>query len=146
MIKIVGEIRPYWIFHLAAVSNVRSSWQMRNETIETNVLGIYNLLEAVRQTTPAARVLFISSSQVYGFAASPTKALREDAPLQITNPCAYSKDDGEMLCGFCEKVENLDIVIARPFPNTAQARLRTFSALTGPARLPKSKQVILHPS
>jgi len=124
--KLVGEIRPDWIFHLAAVSNVRHSWQMRNETIETNVLGTHNLLEAVRQTAPAARVLFISSSDVYGFGASPTEALKEDAPLQIVSPYAYSKAAGEMLCGFYEKIENIDIVIARPFPHTGPGQTEDF--------------------
>jgi len=118
VMRLVGEIRPDWIFHLAAVSNVRRSWEIRGETIETNVLGTLNLLEAVRQAVPAARMLFISSSQVYGCGASPTDAAKEDAPLQITNPYAYSKATGEMLCGFYEKVENIDIVIARPFPHT----------------------------
>lgn len=124
--KLVGEIRPDWIFHLAAVSNVRSSWQMRNETIETNVLGTHNLLEAVRQTTPAARVLFISSSDVYGSGASPTEVLKEDAPFQIVSPYAYSKAAGEMLCGFYEKIENIDIVIARPFPHTGPGQTEDF--------------------
>ena len=126
VIKLVGEVRPDWIFHLAAVSNVRHSWQMRNETIETNVLGTHNLLEAVRQTAPAARVLFISSSDVYGFGASPTEVLKEDAPFQIVSPYAYSKAAGEMLCGFYEKTENIDIIIARPFPHTGPGQTAEF--------------------
>jgi GDP-4-dehydro-6-deoxy-D-mannose reductase len=126
VIKLVDEVRPDWIFHLAAISNVRRSWQMRSETIETNVLGTHNLLEAVRLTTPAARVLFISSSDVYGFGASPTEALKEDAPIQIVSPYAYSKAAGEMLCGFYEKIENIDIVIARPFPHTGPGQTEDF--------------------
>ena len=126
VMKLLGEIRPDWIFHLAAVSNVRHSWQMRNETIETNVLGTHNLLEAVRQTTPAARLLFISSSDVYGYGASSTEALKEDAPLQIISPYAYSKAAGEMLCGFYEKIEKIDIVIARPFPHTGPGQTEDF--------------------
>jgi GDP-4-dehydro-6-deoxy-D-mannose reductase len=124
--KLVGEIRPDWIFHLAAVSNVRMSWRMRSETIETNILGTHNLLEAARQAVPKARVLFVSSSDVYGFGASPTEALSEDAPFQIVSPYAYSKAAGEMLCGFYGKVENVDIVIARPFPHTGPGQAEDF--------------------
>jgi GDP-4-dehydro-6-deoxy-D-mannose reductase len=126
VIKLMGDIRPAWVFHLAAISNVRKSWQMRGETIETNVLGTHNLLEAVRLTSPAARVLFISSSDIYGFGVSPTEALKEEAPVQILDPYAYSKAAGEMLCGFYEKVENLDIVIARPFPHTGPGQAEDF--------------------
>lgn len=66
----VRTVRPDWVFHLAAVSSVRQSWRIRNETVETNVLGTFNLFEAVRMHAPEARVLFISSSDVYGFVPS----------------------------------------------------------------------------
>lgn len=126
VMKLVGEIRPDWVFHLAAISNVRRSWEMRGETIETNVLGTLNLLEAMRQAAPAARVLFISSSDVYGFGATPAEALKEEAPIQIVDPYAYSKAAGEMLCSFYEKIENIDIVIARPFPHTGPGQAEDF--------------------
>jgi len=126
VMKFVGEIQPDWIFHLAAVSNVRRSWELRGETIETNVVGTLNLLEAVRQSAPAARVLFISSSDVYGFGPAPAEALKEEAPVQIVDPYAYSKAAGEMLCGFYEKIENVDIVIARPFPHTGPGQTEDF--------------------
>jgi GDP-4-dehydro-6-deoxy-D-mannose reductase len=126
VIKLVGEIKPDWIFHLAAISNVQRSWEMRGETMETNILGTLILLEAVRQGAPGARVLFISSSDVYGVAASPTEVLKEEAPFQIVNPYAYSKAAGEMLCGFYGKIENIDIVIARPFPHTGPGQTGDF--------------------
>jgi len=126
VLKLMGDIRPDWIFHLAAISNVRKSWQMRSETIETNVLGTHNLLEAVRQDAPTAKMLFISSSDVYGFGTSPSEALAEDSPLEAVSPYAYSKVAGEMLCGFYERVENIDIVIARPFPHTGPGQTEDF--------------------
>lgn len=126
VMKLVAEVRPDWIFHFAAVSNAHRSWEMRGETIETNVLGTLNLLEAVRQASPGARVLFISSSDVYGAGVSPTEGLKEDAPFQIVSPYAYSKAAGEMLCGFYEKIENIDIVIARPFPHTGPGQTEDF--------------------
>jgi GDP-4-dehydro-6-deoxy-D-mannose reductase len=126
VLKLVGEIRPDWVFHLAAISNVRSSWLRRGETLETNVLGTHNLLEAVRKAAPGARVLFISSADVYGVTASPTEALTEQAPFRIASPYAYSKAAGEMLCGFYERVENIDIVICRPFPHTGPGQTEDF--------------------
>jgi GDP-4-dehydro-6-deoxy-D-mannose reductase len=126
VLKLVGEVRPDWVFHLAAVSSVHRSWEMRGETIETNVLGTHSLLEAVRQAAPSARMLFISSSDVYGVAASPTAAIKEEAPFQIVSPYAYSKAAGEMLCGLYGKVENVDIVITRPFPHTGPGQAEDF--------------------
>ena len=123
---LVRRVRPDWVFHLAAVSNVRSSWQARRETLETNVLGTHNLLEAVRLEAPRARVLFISSSDVYGVAAEGEAPLAEDRPFRVTNPYAYSKAAGEMMCGFYERIEDLDIVIARPFPHTGPGQAPDF--------------------
>jgi GDP-4-dehydro-6-deoxy-D-mannose reductase len=123
---LVRRVRPDWVFHLAAVSNVRSSWQARRETLETNVLGTQNLLEAVRLEAPQARVLFVSSSDVYGVAEEGEAPLAEGRPFRVTNPYAYSKAAGEMMCGFYERVEGLDIVIARPFPHTGPGQAPDF--------------------
>jgi GDP-4-dehydro-6-deoxy-D-mannose reductase len=123
---LVRRVRPEWVFHLAAVSNVRSSWQARRDTLETNVLGTHNLLEAVRLEAPRARVLFVSSSDVYGVAAEGDAPLAEDRSFRVTNPYAYSKAAGEMMCGFYERIEGLDIVIARPFPHTGPGQAPDF--------------------
>lgn len=124
--KLVRDVRPDWVIHLAAVSNVRSSWQMRRETLETNVVGTQNLLEAVRLTAPAARVLFISSSDVYGIVGSEEKPLMEEDSIQVINPYAFSKAAGEMMCEFYSKVESLDIIIARQFPHTGPDQTADF--------------------
>lgn len=124
--EVVRRVRPDQVFHLAAVSNVRSSWQARRETLETNLLGTHNLLEAVRLEAPRARVLFISSSDVYGVAAKGEAPLAEDRPLRVTNPYAYSKAAGELMCGFYERIEDIDIVIARPFPHTGPGQAPDF--------------------
>jgi len=126
ILRLVREVRPDWVFHLAAVSNVRRSWQMRRETLETNILGTHNLLEAVRQASPGARVLFVSSSDVYGAAASPEMGLTETSPFQVLNPYAYSKAASEMMCGFYAVVEGIDIVTARPFPHTGPGQAADF--------------------
>ena len=126
LFQLVRDIRPDWVFHLAAISNVRSSWQMRRETLETNIVGTQNLLEAVRLAAPGARVLFISSSDVYGIVGSAEKPLTEEDPVQIINPYAYSKAAGEMMCGFYAKVEGLDIVTARQFPHTGPGQTADF--------------------
>ena len=123
---IVRRVRPDWVFHLAAVTNVRSSWQARRETLETNVLGTHNLLEAVRLEAPRARVLFVSSSDVYGDAEKGETPLAEDRPFCVTNPYAYSKAAGEMMCGFYERIEGLDIVIVRQFPHTGPGQAPDF--------------------
>jgi GDP-4-dehydro-6-deoxy-D-mannose reductase len=122
----VERVRPEWVIHLAAVSNVRKSWENRRETLETNLVGTQNLLEAVRRFAPSAKMLFVSSSDVYGLRPPAEKHFQEADPFQAVNPYAYSKIAGELLCRFYLEVEKSDIVIARPFPHTGPGQAPDF--------------------
>jgi len=124
------SVRPQWVFHLAAVSNVRQSWDRRKETMETNVMGTFYLLEAVKKYASDARFLFVSSSDVYGDmppgGGAVERPLGEDEPFHLINPYALSKCEGELLCGFYGRIDGLDIVIARPFPHTGPGQTPDF--------------------
>jgi len=114
----IQEAMPEWIFHLAAVSNVRHSWENRRETLETNIMGTFNLMEAVRRFAPSSRTLFVSSSDVYGKILGRKKALSEDDLTRIMSPYAFTKLSGELMMGFYGEIEKMDVVTARPFPHT----------------------------
>ena len=120
--EIVKDVKPEAVYHLAALSNVGHSWEKRRETLETNLMGTLYLLEAVKKFTPGARVLFISSSDVYGFGsadASPVpKSLSEKDGAGVVNPYAFSKLACELLSDFYVRIENLDVVMTRSFPHT----------------------------
>jgi GDP-4-dehydro-6-deoxy-D-mannose reductase len=138
----VKSVGPEWIFHLAAVSNVRQSWDKRRETMETNVMGTFYLLEAIKKFAPGARLLFVSSSDVYGVAgaggagagrggetaAAPAGAapLTEADPFHLIDPYGLSKFGGEIFCGFYGRADGLDVVIARPFPHTGPGQAPDF--------------------
>jgi GDP-4-dehydro-6-deoxy-D-mannose reductase len=122
----IKEANPDWVVHLAAISNVRHSWEKRRETIETNVIGTSNLFEAIRCSAPRARVLFVSSSDVYGTELSSKKPLNEKAEVKTINPYAFTKLSGELLSDFYTRIENLDIVITRPFPHTGPGQSADF--------------------
>jgi GDP-4-dehydro-6-deoxy-D-mannose reductase len=120
------EVQPDGVFHLAAVSNVRHSWERRKETLETNIIGTLNLFEAIRRNSPRSRIIFISSSDVYGKGSPSREPLNEGEQLLAMNPYAYTKWSGEILSGFYSCVEKLDIVIARPFPHTGPGQSPDF--------------------
>jgi len=121
----VAEVEPDWVVHLAALSHVKLSWEMRRDTLETNLIGTLNLLEAVRRRTPGARFLFVSSSDVYG-GGSGARPLREDDPVLSMNPYALTKLSGEKLVDFYRRIEKLDAVIARSFPHTGPGQSADF--------------------
>ncbi len=124
--KAVKESKPDWVIHLAAVSNVKHSWERREETLETNLMGTFYLLEALRKLRPQARVLFVSSSDVYGLLTPKSELLREEEPLQAVNPYAFTKMSGEILSRFYAQVEKMEIIIARSFPHTGPGQSPAF--------------------
>ena len=58
--------QPDWIFHLAAQSSVSVSWKNPALTIDVNVKGGSNVLEAFRESGIKARMLLIGSGEEYG--------------------------------------------------------------------------------
>jgi len=119
--KVLDAIKtthPDWIFHLAAISNVRHSWEKKRETMETNLMGTFYLFEGLRKFASQAKILFISSSDVYGILSPTEKALKEEDSFHVVNPYAFTKVSGEILSKFYAEIENLDIIIVRSFPHT----------------------------
>jgi GDP-4-dehydro-6-deoxy-D-mannose reductase len=125
----VKQAQPQWVFHLAAVSNVGTSWAKKRETVETNLMGTFHLFEALKKFAPEARVLFVSSSDIYGFAPGVRPApsvFAEKDPFHLSSPYALTKFSGELMAGFYSQWEGLDIVIVRPFPHTGPGQSSDF--------------------
>lgn len=92
--QLIDSVRPQIIFHLAAQSYVRTSWESPQSTITTNVLGQANLLEAVRQLKSDIYnppFLITGSSEEYGLVEADQIPIKETAPLQPLSPYAVSK-------------------------------------------------------
>lgn len=100
--------------HLAAISFVPRSWQKNDETINVNIHGTNNILEAIRKYSPECRLLYISSIEVYGKTLRMKKSIDEKSPLMPQSPYALSKMYSEILLSLYYEKYNLDYVIARP--------------------------------
>jgi GDP-4-dehydro-6-deoxy-D-mannose reductase len=122
--NLLADVRPEVVYHLAALSHVGRSWEEPSTTLMSNVAGAVNVLEAVRVAAPEARVVWVSTCEVYGpHAALP---ISEDAPLMPANPYAISKTAGDHLAGVYAEAHGLDIVRARPFNHTGPGQLPIF--------------------
>ncbi|MBU4186528.1 MAG: GDP-mannose 4,6-dehydratase, partial [Proteobacteria bacterium] len=118
--RIITKISPDYVFHLAAQSSVKDSWENPELTYNVNVNGTKNLLDAIEGAGIKSRILVISSSQVYG---APRKVpISESHPLKPSNPYAKSKLEQEKLCGDYA----LDIVISRSFNHTGPGQSPSF--------------------
>ncbi|MGI8864421.1 MAG: GDP-mannose 4,6-dehydratase [Solirubrobacteraceae bacterium] len=120
----VREASPDVVYHLAALSSVGRSWEDPSETVQANMTSDTNLLEAVRHEAPGARLVWVSSCEVYGSA--PSLPAAEDAPLSPANPYAVSKTAGEQLAGLYHQAYRIDVIRARPFNHAGPGQLPIF--------------------
>ena len=108
-------MQPEYIVHLAGQSNVPESFADPEATLSNNILSTLHLLDACRIHAPTARILIVSSNEVYGPTPPEAQPLREDRPLHPVNPYAVSKAAQEMLALQYAHSYDLDVVVARPF-------------------------------
>ena len=126
--KLLADIRPHAIFHLAAYSAVSVSFADPALPMLVNFGGTLNLLEAIRQNARLMRVLkvilTVGSSDMYGRVRRSQLPLTEDQPLNPVSPYAISKAAAEFLAATYERAYGLPIIRLRAF-NHAGPRQRT---------------------
>ncbi len=125
---LVETARPDAVFHLAAQAFVPLSWADPWGTYETNIRSQLNLLEALNRLNPAARVLVVSSNEVYGYARAEDLPLSENAPLRPNSPYSVSKlaQDFMGLQYFLDR--QLPIIRVRPFNHIGPRQNERFVA------------------
>jgi len=127
MQDVIQFVQPTHIYHLASQSSVGLSYKKPYETLNINLLGTQNLLEAVRQNCPKAKVMLLSSSEIYGRTDHQLTYLHKesDAPNPLT-PYATSKACMELLGNQFKNAYGLHVVFARPFHFTGPHHSRRF--------------------
>ena len=110
---VARELKPQAVFHLAAFSSPRLSWDRPREALLTNVEMTLNLLEAVRHEAPEAVVVLVGTGQVYGQPVS--LPVEEAAPLAPDNPYAVSKAACDLLGRHYCEAHGVRVVRLRPF-------------------------------
>src|SRR3990172_4482880 len=127
MTKVIGEVRPDLIYHLAAQSFVTASFDAPTDSVETNVVGTINLLEAVRAAGIDPVIHVCSSSEVYGQVMPEELPITELTPLRPSSPYAVSKV-GEDMVGYQYFVSyGLKTIRSRMFTHTGPRRGHVFA-------------------
>jgi len=122
----ISEVKPDFIFHLAAQSYVPASFNAPHITIQTNVNGTLNILEAVREAKINPVIHICSSSEVYG------QVKKEEVPIKETNqfrpasPYAVSKVGEDMIALQYHLSYGLKTIRSRMFTHTGPRRGEVF--------------------
>ncbi|HEX4010857.1 MAG TPA: GDP-mannose 4,6-dehydratase [Solirubrobacteraceae bacterium] len=122
--ELVRASSPDVVYHLASLTSVGRSWQEPAQTLADNDAISVNVLEALRACGPAARVVWVSSCEIYGEPA--VLPAPEDSRPRPANPYAVSKVSGELLAELYVAAYGLEIVRARPFSHSGPSQLPLF--------------------
>ena len=124
VIRGIAESRPMVIYHCGGVANVHGSWSTTLATLEANVRGTQNLLDAVGRSGLSPRILIPGSALVYK---PSTHAITEDDALGPVSPYALSKLAQEML-GQRVAEEGQAVLLARAFTHIGPGQELSYAA------------------
>lgn len=109
---LVRRLEPEACLHLAGLAYVPQGWTETDAMFAVNVMGTFNVLQAFRTHQPQARVLVVTTAQVYG--AHTSGILSETAPLAPETIYAISKAAADQVAQMHARQCGLRVVIARP--------------------------------
>jgi GDP-4-dehydro-6-deoxy-D-mannose reductase len=125
--RAVGEAEPDAIVHLAGQPSVHQSWADPAATLQTNVLGIVNLLDAARGRGLRPSVLVVGSADEYGPVDPSETPIPETTPLRPSSPYAVSKVAQAALARLYGPAGGMRVVLTRTFPHTGPGRGEAFA-------------------
>jgi len=105
--KLLTEIKPDEIYNLAAQSHVRISYDVPQFTVQTNAVGVINILEAYKRIVPKARFYQASSSEMFGLTVESDNFQRETTIMNPVSPYGCSKVFGYNIVRHYRRAYNL---------------------------------------
>lgn len=121
--QLLEDVHPDYIFHLAAQSSVADSWQNPELTVDVNIKGTINVMDALRTLDYKPHLLLIGSGEEYGHVKSDEVPIMEENAVRPGNIYAVTKACQNMLGKIYVDAYGLNIVSVRAFnhigPNQA---------------------------
>lgn len=124
------KAKPDYVFHLAAQSFPLTSFDMMEDTLNTNILGTGRVLEALRAIKPDAVIHVCSSSEVFGRVPEDKVPIHEDISFHPASPYAISKVGTDLLGRFYAEAYQMTVMTTRMFTHTGPRRGDVFAEST----------------
>lgn len=131
LLNVVKEVRPDYVFHLAAQSYPTSSFTSPLDTLDTNILGTERLLEALRCCVDINPVVHVcASSEVYGRVPREKLPINEGCSFHPASPYAISKVGTDLIGRYHAEAYGQRVVMTRMFTHTGPRRGDVFAEST----------------
>jgi GDPmannose 4,6-dehydratase len=127
----IDKSKPNYVFHLAAQSYPQTSFDAPIETLQTNILGTANLLEALRKSPYKHAITHVcASSEVFGRVPKEKLPIDEECNFHPASPYAISKVGTDLVGRYYAEAYNMTIMTTRMFTHTGPRRGDVFSEST----------------
>lgn len=155
LIKAINDIKPDYIFHLAAQSYPQTSFTAPIDTLNTNITGTARLLEAIRNAMhhdknykPVVHVC--ASSEVFGrvkpeMLKAMGGTINEECPFQPASPYAISKVGTDLLGRYYAEAYGMTVMTTRMFTHTGPRRGDVFHESTFAKQIAMIEQGLIEP-
>ncbi|MDD9952125.1 MAG: GDP-mannose 4,6-dehydratase [Zetaproteobacteria bacterium] len=127
IIRTVEEVKPDYIFHLAAQSYPQTSFESPVDTLNTNILGTCRLLEAIRLAKLDPVIHVCASSEVFGRVPKEKTPIQEDCTFHPASPYAISKVGTDLVGRFYAEAYSMKVMTTRMFTHTGPRRGDVFA-------------------
>ena len=126
--ELFEEVKPDFIFHLAAQSSVSLSWKNPQLTTDINVKGTLNVLDAMRESRidKSAGILLIGSGEEYGHVREGACPITEDEIPRPGNIYAATKACQSMIGSIYARAYGMKIIMVRAFTHVGPGQLPIF--------------------
>jgi GDPmannose 4,6-dehydratase len=122
LITILNDVKPDYIFHLAAQSYPQTSFSSPIETLNTNILGTARLLETIKLLNLNSIIHICASSEVFGRVSKDKLPINEECNFHPASPYAISKVGTDLLGRYYAEAYNMTIMTTRMFTHTGPRR------------------------
>lgn len=126
----IKQIKPDYVFHLAAQSYPQTSFTAPLDTYETNIQGTTRILEALRQHSQSAYIHICASSEVFGRVPKEKLPIHEECSFHPASPYAISKVGTDLVARFYAEAYQMKIMSTRMFTHTGPRRGDVFAEST----------------
>lgn len=126
IVSLLFEIRPDYIFHLAAQSSVGIAWKNPALTIDINVKGSVNVMDAIRELYYKPRILLIGSGEEYGHILEDELPIKEDNRIRPGNIYAATKACQNMIGGIYALAYDMEVMMVRSFNHIGPTQAAIF--------------------
>ena len=131
LLNVVEEVRPDYVFHLAAQSYPSTSFTSPLDTLDTNILGTARLLEVLRRCSGIDPVIHVcASSEVYGRVPQEKLPINEECSFHPASPYAISKVGTDLLGRYHTEAYGQKVITTRMFTHTGPRRGDVFAEST----------------